>query len=145
MRRNHRLSGGFRFPHLSKIYPMVQSIANSIQTAGFPLRVSCSGGASGFSWLIMKKLTLGRTTIHSIKIQVTCILRSLHVGDFQIKKLTPLRRASGNFVRVDFRTSADPGQTHGRVFAVERVGNCCDVWLEPEANLRGENFNQEAA
>jgi len=125
--------------------PELQLQPKEMQIAGPPLRVSCSGVASGISWLNMKKLTLGKTILHSIEIQVTSMLRSMHEGELEIRKLTPLRKTSGSFVRVDFRTSGNPGQTHGRVFALERVGDCCDVWLESETNSHGKNINKEAA
>ena len=116
-----------------------------MQFAGPPLRVSCSGVADGISCLYMKKLTLGKTTLHSIEIQVISMLRSLHEGEFEIRKLTPLRKTSGSFVRVDFRTSSNPSITHARVFAVEKVGDCCDVWVEPETYSHGKTTNKEAA
>jgi len=145
MKRYHSFPRMFSCPYFSSICPELQLQPKEMQIAGPPLRVSCSGVAAGISWLNMKKLTLGKTTLHSIGIQVTSILRSLHEGEFEIRKLTPLRKTSGSFVRVDFRTSANPGQTHGRIFALEKVGHCCDVWLESETNSRGQNINEEAA
>ena len=116
-----------------------------MQIAGPPLRVSCSGVAAGICLLIMKKLTLGKKTLHSIQIQVISTLRSLHGGELVISKVTTLRKTSGNFVRVDFRTSANLGQTQSRVFAFEKVGHCCDVWLESETDSHGKHINKEAA
>jgi hypothetical protein len=145
MTRDHSFPGMFPCPNFPTICPELQLQPKELQFAGPPLRVSCSGVADGISWLNMKKLTLGKTTLHSIEIQVISMLRSLHEGEFEIRKITPLRKTSGSFVRVDFRTSSNPSKTHARVFAVEKVGDCCDVWVEPETYSHGKTTNKEAA
>lgn len=89
-----------------------------------------SVSALGFPDMKKSKLTLGRLTIQSIELQVTTILKSIHGGGIVIRKINPLRTDTGNFVSVQFKTPADPQLRQSRIFAIQRIGNCCDVWLD---------------
>ena len=76
------------------------------------------------------KLTLGHKTLKSIDLQVVTILQSIHGSGIAIRKIIPRRTDTGNYVCVKFNTPAEPEQTRSRIFAIQRIGDCCDVWLE---------------
>ena len=96
---------------------------------------------------VMKtKLHLGKKTLASISLQVTTILESLLGGSTEIKQMKPHRLNAGNFVLVRFISSAQPEMERSRLFAVQRIGDCCDVWLEGPADLDETNqLNNDAA
>ena len=95
---------------------------------------------------VMKtKLHLGKITLTSIAMQATTIFESLLGGPIEIKKLKPHRLNAGNFVLVKFISSAQPEPKRSRLFAIQRIGDCCDVWLEGPADLDGTNLNNDAA
>ncbi|MEO8615180.1 MAG: hypothetical protein ABI600_08580 [Luteolibacter sp.] len=83
----------------------------------------------------MKKLTLGKKTLQSIHLQLETILKSVHGEEIKIKKVKPQRTGTGNFLLAKYRTVADPQLTRSRYFAMVRIGECCDIWLEkPETH-----------
>lgn len=92
-----------------------------------------------------KKLTLGKRTIQSLELQITTILSSMHGGDIAIRKIIPQRTDTGNHVCVKFNTPAEPLQTRSRIFAIQRIGDCCDVWLEGPGSHYGQNPTNDAA
>jgi hypothetical protein len=92
----------------------------------------------------MKKLTLGKKTLLSIHGQIETILASIHGGKIEIKKVKPQRTNTENFLWVNYRISTEPQLTRGRIFAMQRVGNCCDVWLESPSNRCGDGENDAA-
>lgn len=84
-------------------------------------------------------------TIRSIELQASTILESLHVGDIEIRKIRPFRKDIGNFVRITYHTSMDPELLLCQNFALQRVGDCCDVWLDLPANQYSQNIGNDAA
>ena len=92
-----------------------------------------------------KKLTLGFTTLQSLELQVTTILSSIYGGDIAIQKIIPHRTIVGNHVCVKFNTAAEPQQTRNRIFGIQRIGNCCDVWLEGPGSPFEQNPTNDAA
>ena len=102
-------------------------------------------GPLGFPDMNKKiKLTLGRLTIQSIELQVTTILKSIH-GRIVVLKINPLRTDTGNFVLVQFKIPADSQLKQSRIFAIQRIGNCCDVWLEVPESRFAQNSTKGAA
>lgn len=91
------------------------------------------------------KLSLGRKTLRSIEFQVTTILQSLHVGAIEIRKIRPHRTDIGNYVWITYRTSIDPERLFCRNFAMQRVGECCDVWLDSPSNQFRRDIDNNAA
>ena len=91
------------------------------------------------------KLYLGKATICSIEFQVITILQSLHGGAIEIRKTRPHRTDIGNFVWITYRTAIDPELTLSRNFALQRVGDCCDVWLDSLPNQFRQIFSGDAA
>ncbi len=81
-----------------------------------------------------KKITLGKPTLRSVEIQIASILQHLFKGDIDIKKIQPIRTNTGNVLSAHFETAKEPGVPHIRIFAMQRVGSCCDVWLEGPSN-----------
>ncbi|MDP3849511.1 MAG: hypothetical protein Q8Q59_03335 [Luteolibacter sp.] len=77
-----------------------------------------------------KKIHLGKKTLMSLEIQITTILTSLNRTEVRIDKLKPVRHNTGNFVLVTYHTVADPGVLCSQYCAHQKVGDCCDVWLE---------------
>ena len=92
-----------------------------------------------------KKLTLGFRTLQSLELQITTILSSMHGGEIAIRKIIPQRTDTGNHVCVKFNAPDDPDQTRSRIFAIQRIGNCCDVWLEGPGSHYGQNPTNDAA
>jgi len=80
------------------------------------------------------KLSLGSKTLRSIEFQVSTILQSLHDGAIEIRKIRPHRNDIGNHAWITYRTSIDPKLLLCRNFALQRVGECCDVWLDSPSN-----------
>lgn len=76
------------------------------------------------------KLSLGKKTLRSIEFQVTTILQTLHDGAIEISKIRPHRTDIGNHVWITYRTAVAPEKTMCRNFALQRIGECCDVWLD---------------
>ena len=91
------------------------------------------------------KLTLGKKTIRSIELQVTTILQSLHRGAIEITKTRPHRTNIGNFAWITYRTAIDPELTLSCNFALQRVGDCCDVWLDSLPNQFRRIISGDAA
>ena len=92
-----------------------------------------------------KKLTLGKRTIQSLELQIMTILQSIHGGDVAIRKIIPHRTDTGNHVCVRFNTPAEPEQMRSRIFAIQRIGNCCDVWLDGPGSHCGQSPTNDAA
>ena len=92
-----------------------------------------------------KKLTLGFRTLQSLELQVTTILKSIHGGRIVIQKIIPHRTDIGNLVCVKFNTAAERERTRSRLFAIQRIGNCCDVWLEGPESPFEQNPPNDAA
>jgi hypothetical protein len=78
----------------------------------------------------MKKLSIGKKTMGSVKIQVSAILQSLHRTEVTIDSIEPVRFDHGNYFLVSFHMPGDPSTRHSRYFAHQKVRDCCDVWLE---------------
>ena len=91
------------------------------------------------------KLSLGSKTLRSIEFQVTTILHSLHAGAIEIRKIRPHRTALGNYIWITYRTSIDPERSFCRNFAMQRVGECCDVWLDSPSNDFMQIIDTDAA
>ncbi len=81
-----------------------------------------------------RKLSLGGKTISSIEFQVAIILQPRHEGIIEIGKILPYKTDAGNFVGITFRTSTNPKLALHRTFAIQKVGHCCDVWLDTPSN-----------
>ncbi len=90
-----------------------------------------------------KKINLGKKTLMSLEIQITTILTSLNRTEVRIDRMKPVRHNTGNFVFVDYHTTAEPEVPRSRYFAHQQVQNCCDVWLEspPESNNKQPGIN----
>ena len=112
-----------------------------------PLRFRA--GLSWASWVPdmkkSKKLTLGFRTLQSLELQITTILQSIHGEDVAIRNIIPQRTDTGNHVFIMFNLLAEPEQTRSRIFAIQRIGNCCDVWLEGPGSPREQNPTNDAA
>lgn len=91
-----------------------------------------------------KKLHLGKPTLRSIEIQILAILQTLYRGKLEISKITPKRTNTGIFLWVKFNTN-EPADPQSRIFAMQRVGECCDVWLETPASPHFKTSNNDAA
>lgn len=78
----------------------------------------------------MKKLKLGKSTLHSIQLQIETILESAHSGEIEISKIKPKRTGTGIFLLAKYRTTADPSLPQSKFFAMFRNGGSCDIWLE---------------
>ncbi len=87
----------------------------------------------------MKKLIFGKKTLRSIHLQVETILKPTEGGDVEILRVTPQRTDTGNFLFVQYSTAVDPQLKRIRYFATQRVGPCCDIWLETPANHCDQN------
>jgi hypothetical protein len=81
----------------------------------------------------MKKLSIGRKTMQSVEIQVSCILQSLHKAEVSIATIEPVRFNHGIYFLVGFHTSDEPDTHRSRYFAHQKFRDCCDVWLESPA------------
>ena len=92
-----------------------------------------------------KKLTLGFRTLQSLELQITTILQSIHGGEIAIRKIIPQRTDTGNHVCVKFNTPTEPDQPRSRIFAIQRIGDCCDVWLEGPGGHNEQNPTNDAA
>lgn len=92
----------------------------------------------------MKKLTLGKKTLLSINGQIVTILESIHGGRVKLNKIKPQRTDIGNFVRAYFNTLNEPDIPKISVFAMQRVNDCCDIWLESPANTFHTSSNHSA-
>jgi hypothetical protein len=83
----------------------------------------------------MKKLTIGKKTMSSVKIQVVSILQSLHKADVALDSIEPVRFDHGNYFLVRYHKKDEPKTLCSRHFAHQKVRDCCDVWLESPAVL----------
>jgi hypothetical protein len=92
----------------------------------------------------MKKLTPGKKTLLSIHGQIETILAAIQGEEIELKKVKPQRTNTENFLWVDYRISTEPQLIRGRIFAMQRVGDCCDVWLESPSNRCGVGGNDAA-
>lgn len=91
------------------------------------------------------KLHLGKKTLNSIAEQISIILASQFGKPVQLGRLHPHRRDAGNFVAAEFTVPEEPNPSRSRLFAIQRIGDCCDVWLEGPAELTAANSNNPAA
>jgi len=91
------------------------------------------------------KLSLGKKTIRSIEFQVTTILSNLHDGTIEIRNIRPHRTDIGNYVWITYRTSRDQNLTLSRNFALQRIGDLCDVWLDSPTNQINQITSTDAA
>jgi hypothetical protein len=82
-----------------------------------------------------KKIHFGKKTLMSLEFQITTILTHLNRTDVQIDKMKPVRHNTGNFVIVTYHTIPEPKVPRSRYFAHQKIGNCCDVWLETPAEV----------
>jgi hypothetical protein len=78
----------------------------------------------------MKKLSIGKKTMSSVKLQVVSILQSLHKTDVHIDAIEPVRFDRGNYFLVRYHTKDERNTPRSRYFAHQKVRDCCDVWLE---------------
>lgn len=91
------------------------------------------------------KLSLGKKTIRSIEFQVTIILQSMHAGAIEIRKVRPHRTNIGNYVWITYRASIAPEHDFCRNFAIQRIGDCCDVWLDAPPFQFSQSICNDAA
>lgn len=77
-----------------------------------------------------KKIHLGKKTLMSLELQITTILASQHRAEVRIDKMNPVRHNTGNFIIVTYHTIGEPEVPRSRYFAHQKIGDCCDVWLE---------------
>lgn len=77
-----------------------------------------------------KKIHLGKKTMMSLEFQITTILASLSKTEVRIDKLKPVRHNTGNFIIATYHTITEPEVPRSRYFAHQKIGDCCDVWLE---------------
>lgn len=90
-----------------------------------------------------RKISFGKQTLNSIRIQIETILDTEHSTEVDLISLKPIGRNDGNFVLVRYSCAFDPSEQKSRLFAVKRFGDLCDVWLAgPES---GEFHNNDAA
>jgi len=75
------------------------------------------------------KLNLGKRALLSATIQVSASLRSRYEGTIEILKMSPKWTEGGNKIVVKFRVG-DPQRIILAVFAMQRIGDCLDLWLE---------------
>jgi len=89
------------------------------------------------------KISFGRKTLTSIRLQIDIILEAQHRAEIEQLDLKPIARNDGNFVVAKYVCASDPENRRSRLFAVKRFGDFCDVWLAgPEC---GEYHNGDAA
>lgn len=82
-----------------------------------------------------KKIHLGKKTLMSIEIQIASILTSLSRMEAHVRKLQPVRCHAGNYIHVTYHTIAEPEVPLSRYFAHQKIGDCCDVWMETPAEF----------
>jgi len=94
----------------------------------------------------MRAIKLHRKHIRSIKLQATSILTEIHKGKIKIWKIRSHRIGSTDLLRVDFGTTAAPGQLISRFFDLEKFERLWDVWLRGEllvvTNRKERTVNQ---
>lgn len=84
-----------------------------------------------------KKIHLGKKTLMSLELQITTILTSLIRTEVRIDKMEPVRHNTGNFVIVTYHSIIEPELPRSRYFAHQKIGDCCDVWLETPTEFGG--------
>jgi len=78
----------------------------------------------------MRAIKLHRKHIRSIKLQATSVLSEIHRGEIKIWKIRFHQIGAENLLRVDFATTAAPGQFFSRFFNLEKYDRWWDVWLK---------------
>lgn len=92
-----------------------------------------------------KKINLGKKTLMSIEIQIAAILTSLSRTEARVRKLQPIRCHAGNYIHVTYHTITEPEVPRSRYFAHQKIGDCCDVWLETPAEFCTGSKGRNAA
>lgn len=80
----------------------------------------------------MRAIKLHTRNFRSIKLQATSVLSDIHKGEIKIWKIRPHQIGAENLLRVDFETTAAPGQIFSRFFGLEKYNRWWDVWLKGE-------------
>jgi hypothetical protein len=91
-----------------------------------------------------KKIHLGKKTLMSLEFQITSILTSLTRTEVSIDRMKPVRLDTGYFIHVRYHTLAEPEIQRSRYFAHQKIGDCCDVWLESPDHRRPGMDNDAA-
>lgn len=107
--------------------------AGAHQVTGFsPLR--CRSGACPMpgGGVATRAIKLHRKHIRNIKLQATSVLSDIHKGEIKIWRIRPHQIVAESLLRVDFETTAAPGQFFSRFFGLEKYNRWWDVWLKGE-------------
>jgi hypothetical protein len=116
-----------------RVNPEFEFRSRAHQVTGLsPVRCR-SGACLKPNWcLAMRAIKIHTKNFRSIKLQATSVLSDIHKGEIKIWKIRPHQIGVENLLRVDFETTAAPGQILSRFFGLEKYSRWWEVWLKAE-------------